>query len=88
MKMRKARRVLEGIAKWSSFILAAVILAVSSFLGFRIGSYGFDSAFGVVFLIIGVVLALLATGWVFAISRLNGEVEAMRRQLAAHTKPE
>jgi len=82
-KMKKARRIIEEAAKWTSIIAGTLLLGTCTLAGKSVGAAGLA---GGVF--VGLVMALLLVGWVFAVARLNADVKAIRKDMEKSVKPD
>lgn len=75
-KMKKMRRIVEQVAKWTSIIVGTLLLGTCTAVGSSQGAAGIAAG-----IVGGLVLALLLVGWVFAVARLNADVKAIRKDM-------
>jgi hypothetical protein len=72
----KLPRMVEGLAKWVSILGGISILGSCSMVGFSSGAGS-----GLYYTVLGLLVAAFLVGWVFAVARLNTEVQAIRDNL-------
>jgi hypothetical protein len=84
-KVRIMRRIIENVAKWTSLVVGVLVMGTCSLVGANQG--GASSFLGMS--VVGLVIALLLVGWVFAVARLNADVKSIRKQLPVESdRPE